>query len=306
MRQNESNNVYHENKEWIGSTSLKLYDKSPLHYKYNLENPEPHEPMNFLDFGSAVHTMVFEPELFNENVLVMNLEARPEPSMTFASKANKAWKQEWLDAAKISGLPLIDTEQKKIIEDMKAVLLNDPYIREHLEDPSGIAERSYYTEYALPGIDKKVKIKVRPDWETDSAIFDYKSMTEGDYFSFSRTIINYLYHLSAAMYREVVSLETGLVKPFVWIVQEKKPPYAPSLYVASAEDLRKGSIKFLQLLTNHALCLDANFWPGYTAFGVQRAGFKFNGALQTNTKWDNEALSLAAGEISQENVEVKK
>jgi exodeoxyribonuclease VIII len=196
--------------------------------------------------------------------------------------------------------------QKQAIEDMKSVLDADPFIREHLYDKTGVAEQSYYIEYLIPGTDLKTKIKCKPDWETDYAIFDYKSAKDASYYGFMKAVSSLLYGMSAAMYREIVSIETGLLKPFVWIAQEKEPPYAAAIYVASAEDLRKGMTKFLQLLTNHAMCLEANYWPGYTAFGTQRADFRFNGAQISNTKWDNEALALASGAITDEIIQVRK
>lgn len=306
MRLKESNAIYHDEKEHISSTRLKIYAKSPMHYKYDRDNPEPSEPMGCLDFGNATHSMIFEPETFYDNTLILDLDSKPEPDKTFASTKNKEWKQKKIDFARIAKAPLIDSEQLKVITDMKEVLYADPYIRDHLTDPSGVAERSYYVDYPIPGTDYVVKVKVRPDWETDSAIFDYKSAKDADFYGFNKAISSLMYNVSAAMYREVVRIETGLLKPFFWIAQEKTAPYAPALYMASEEDLRKGLSKFIQLLTTHAMCQEAGFYPGYTAFGTIRKGFKFNGAQVSNTKWDNEALSLASGVISDENIEVKR
>lgn len=306
MRKQESNDTYHSEREHISSTSLKHYDKSPLHYRYAMDNPESHEAMGVLDFGCAVHTMVFEPELFETAVLVMDLNDKPEPDKTFASKANKEWKANWLNSAKVSGLPLIDNEQRDTIVAMKAALMADPFISKHLLDGTGVAERSYYVDYKIPGTDTVVKIKARPDWETDSAIFDYKSVKDASYYGFLKAISQYLWHMSAAMYREVVATETGLLKPFIWIAQEKEPPYACALYIASSEDIRKGLQKMLQLLTNHAICTSEKFWPGYTSFGNMDPGFAFMGAKVSTIKWDNEALSLASAEIPDELIEVRK
>lgn len=306
MRQKESGMIYHDEREHISSTSLKVYDQSPLHYKYKRDHREPVEPMGVLDFGSAIHTMVFEPELFASEILVMDLNDKPEPDKTFASKLNKEWKQNWIESSRALGKPLIDNDQRDTIDAMKAALLADPFIRKHLEDPTGVAERSYYVDYKIPGTDRVVKIKARPDWETDSAIFDYKSVKDASYYGFLKAISQYLWHLSAAMYREVVAVESGLLKPFMWIAQEKEPPYACALYIASSEDLRKGLQKFIQLLTNHSICSAENFWPGYTSFGNMEPGFEYNGAKVTTIKWDNEALSLASAEIPRELIEVIK
>ena len=65
----DSNETYHNNKEYISSTGLKKLKVSPAHYKEYLE--EKKEPTPALIFGSAYHTYCLEVDKFIVNIIFL-------------------------------------------------------------------------------------------------------------------------------------------------------------------------------------------------------------------------------------------
>ena len=62
-----SNQDYH-NHAAIGSSQCKNLLKSPWHFEYNRKHPKP--PTAAMQFGSLVHQLVLEPEIFEQNYFV--------------------------------------------------------------------------------------------------------------------------------------------------------------------------------------------------------------------------------------------
>lgn len=53
----------------VNYSSLKLIRKSPKHYKYNLDNPEPENPSKYAELR-AIHALLLEPFIFEEQFAV--------------------------------------------------------------------------------------------------------------------------------------------------------------------------------------------------------------------------------------------
>ncbi len=53
----------------VNYSSLKLIRKSPKHYKYNLDNPEPENPSKYAELR-AIHALLLEPFIFDEQFAV--------------------------------------------------------------------------------------------------------------------------------------------------------------------------------------------------------------------------------------------
>src|SRR5690625_8047391 len=85
-----------------------------------------------------------------------------------------------------------------------------------------------------------------------SVVLDLKSCADASYSGFIKSIQNFYYHVSAAMYLEGINQCKQLMQElnefrynkFVFICVENTPPYLVSVYELSREDLEIGKSLF--------------------------------------------------------------
>jgi len=125
----------------------------------------------------------------------------------------------------------------------------------------GVAEQSFVW------VDKATGelCKVRTDYyrETDGVIVDLKTCEDARPAAVARSISNYGYDVSAAMYMDGVA---GCGKPadqFVWVFVETTAPFAVRCYLASDALLSRAREKYHGGLEQFSACRDAENWPAY-------------------------------------------
>ena len=94
-------------------------------------------------------------------------------------------------------------------------------------------------------------------------IVDLKTAENADTDTFMRHAIKYGYDLQAAMYSEGVRKCTGKECAFVFIVIEKKPPYAVNILQADKAFITHGFDMFRELLGIYHDCKQTGNWYGY-------------------------------------------
>lgn len=263
---NIDNESYHGNKDYISASGLKKIKKSPLHFKEEIQ-----QDTEALLFGSAYHTYILEPELFEKEIFVFNPLNRPEPDKTFASNLNKEWKNNIYLQHKI----VIDIEQFNQIKSMKERLFKNVYIRNLFK--KGIAEQSIYIE-SKTFHDKDIQIKIRPDYlkREKRLIVDLKTCSDASELGFQKQAAIYDYHIQAALYSDVMEIITGDKIPwsFIFVAQEKTYPYAYGIYEASSQFIAQGRYEYEQLIMLYQQCKENDKWPGYQVFIENKFGIK--------------------------------
>jgi len=136
----------------------------------------------------------------------------------------------------------------------------------------GKAEQSHFCEH------EGGFYKYRTDLKTRTKIIDWKKtmFEKPKPENFERVIIDYGYHISAAMYQYFDRIITGKWRKFFWVVQENVPPYDFNIIDASpwaieilGDDdikLNAGGQMLMKLLDQHQWCLDNNEYSGYSVF----------------------------------------
>lgn len=234
----------------INRSNLFQITKSPLHFKYALENPAELTPS--LVFGSAVHKYILEPEEFNNEYAVL------PNSIDRRTKAGKAaYDAFWEENGDKN---LISNDDMIIITKMADVVKNNIFVKRLLE---GEHETSFFWDDELTG----EKCKCRPDCITkvgeQYVIVDYKTTDNAETEAFRSSSIKYGYDLQAGMYLEGVKVNTGLDCVFIFIAQEKKPPYAVNILQADEFMVKEGQRLFHDLLGIYHECRITNNWYGY-------------------------------------------
>ena len=273
-----SNEAYHHEKpysDYLSSSSLKLYLKSPKTAKFALDNPF-EDKSDALRFGSLFHDCmaalaegaslrevldaiaVFEPP---------TNESRGTP-YTATSKPYKDAYDKFIESTK--GILVASKDEKELVSAMLDSLLygsgaTSRQVCKLLK--WGKPEVSHFIEY------EGCKFKWRPDLETKRKIIDYKTIASDDLSerSINNQIARYGYDISAAYYLFFEHERTGIWKQFYWIFVSKQEPHDAVMVDASEWTYKHddgivlpqvGAIKMKALVDLHIKCEREQNWPG--------------------------------------------
>lgn len=189
-------NSYHEI-ERISASDIKLIAESIPHW-IAYRNIKPTAEM---EFGTAFHTFVLEPENFNKTYIVDNFNKRTNEGK---SKIN-----EYKEAGKI----LITEEDYETLYKMK-----ESYDKLGLDFHKGIIEEPIIFEYL--GVECKAKPDVLQKNVLQPKIIDFKTTIDCSDSNIAYSIKKYKYYIQEAFY----TLAAG-VDNFYFVFCEKKPPF---------------------------------------------------------------------------------
>lgn len=281
---NLSNEDYHNSppySEYISSTSLKNYLRSPKYFKFMQDNPQPQTEA--MRFGSIFHDLMecmakangdwdegFR--CWDDKFVLVKPIVNPKTNLPYGT-TTQAYKK-YLDELKENHptRELIDTETYDILCAMsRAVVNSDSSTSEQVRKllKWGKPEVSHFIEY------EGCKFKWRPDLETGKKIIDWKTVVTNDLSekSINNIISRYGYDISAAHYLFFEHERSGVWKTFYWLFVSKEPPYDAVLVDSSLwtylydpdTDIVQpgaGAIKFKRLLDLHIKCTKENDYPG--------------------------------------------
>lgn len=255
------NESYHRSNGSSSSNLKTLLPKTAEHLLYEKTHPKPSTANMAL--GTAVHSLVLETDKFDEDIAVMpDYEGRGSTALKNAFKSQHEGKTIISSTQHIEALAMA---QRVKDHPIASILVDDV-----------ICESSIYWWYKSMDPDDnthyKELLKVRPDGisRKHPVIVDLKTTRDGSYSGFNHSILDYYYHVSAAMYLEGVNQckplleETGFFAytKFVFVCVENTPPYSVSVYELSPEYLELG--KYLYRMAVQRLQHGReNDWPGY-------------------------------------------
>jgi hypothetical protein len=280
-----SNEAYHHEKpysDYLSSSQLKLYLKSPKAAKFALDNPF-EEKSDALRFGSLFHDLMacmaehngeWDAVIdwrFNYAVFEPPLNPKGQPF----GKTTKAYLEAYANFEKENADLIIATQEElNLAYDMCHSLwcksgATSEQVRKLLKWAKA-TEVSYFYE-----TEDGLKLKVRPDLLTTNKIVDWKtcSLDSLDEDSIARQIIKYRYDVSLAMYQWIIfQIEKKWYTPILVFVQKSEPFDAVMCDISEwcyqyfpDEDFVKpgvGALEFKKLLDLHTECVKNNEWPG--------------------------------------------
>ncbi len=230
----------------IGSTSIKRVLRSPAHYLYEKENPQ--EPTPAMNFGTACHTAILEPNTFTDRVAVM-----PK----FEGTGMRAKQEQW--RLENHGKTVIKAEELADIYGMLKSISKHQTARGLLT--GGASEESFFSVDPDTGL----MIKARPDFlRNGNTVVDVKTTINAEPSAFVKGIANFQYHISAALYLDVVSAVIGQqFTEFVIIAVEKDAPYGVSVHLLDEAAIDEGRKLYKKALKILAECQKTNNYPAY-------------------------------------------
>lgn len=247
----ETNEEYHAS-DAISNSALKLVGEySPMHYHSQYILGEKPEPTEAKIMGALTHSALLEPKRFLDNM-------RLAPD---AARNTKAGKEEWVafSAGLNPGAIVVTHKQHECIMRQIAALQKHPDAAGLLR--GGFPERSVYVKHT----EHPWRRKMRPDFlREDRIIVDLKTTQDARYRQFMRDVERYGYDFQCAYYWDIFTAAWGTPPDaFIWIVMEKKAPYACAVYIAMPRFIEGGRAKYRKAEKTLARCLAKNEWPGY-------------------------------------------
>ncbi len=236
------------------SVIRKILSKSPAHaWATSPFNPKRVEEKtsDAFSFGKAIADWLAYGGLSDDKYLILPKDFN---GRTSEGKAIIA------DAAK-NKVVVIKQSHMDDIKKMQAALEAHPYATAAFK--GGNPERSLIWKDEETGL----WMKARPDYLPHALkiIPDYKTAASGHPEDFCRDVGKYGYHIQAAMALEGIEVLTGKTpKSFIFVVQEKSPPYVVQVYDLDADDLEIGRAMLLRGKRIFAECLEKDHWPGYS------------------------------------------
>lgn len=244
---------YHADRDSLSSSGAKtLTTLTPQ--EFMAQQLEPPNPKPQYDFGHAAHKMVL-----GKGGQLVRVDARD-----WRTNAAKAQRER---AYELGKAPLLKAQIEQA-QRMAGKVFEHKIAAKLLE--SGSAEMSGYWHDDATG----VRLRFRPDFLPDAPrgrpiIVEYKTAASANPRRFVKAAFDYGYHQSAAWYIDGLWEVTGAEDAaFMFIVQQKDPPFLVSTAQFEPEDIELGRLQNRKAIDLFAECRETGVWPGYEGIAL--------------------------------------
>ena len=243
-----TNEAYHSLKA-VSPSQIKVLGRSPMHYfdQFLAEDREKKEQTDAMKLGTALHTAVLEPDLWDSTIAV------PPHSFDRRTKVGKELAAEF--ERESAGKLVLSPDDAEQVRRMADAVRKHPAARFLLELP-GRREASYTWTDPTTGLE----CKTRPDWHSEDRriVVDVKTTKDASRVEFAKSIANLDYHVQAAWNQDALQAEQ-----FITIAVENVRPFAVAVYPASGAMIAAGQRRIEAAMTLLAECWATGVWPGY-------------------------------------------
>ena len=289
------NEVYHSSTK-LGSSKIKLILENAREYEAKYITKElGQKKTDALLIGSMHHTLVLEPQKFNEEYIVLNIPARPVKQDyveavemlggTLETRENSKKEivvadtvdtlKEKLDVLKTkvektivtqSQLDIAMTTSEKALESMFVVEVGNrtllkAKLKEVLELDNCYVEKTFY------GIIDGVEVQVRPDalvnLSKDHQIWfciDLKTAVDATPSMFAQQSAKFYYDIQQYVYVEILRQNGIEIKDFRFNVSGKSEASRSAYYQLHNEDMESAGKVVSAVLKKYKWCLENNIW----------------------------------------------
>jgi hypothetical protein len=242
---------YHADPALSSSGARTITKKSPAHFHYERMNGRPPKPE--FDIGHAAHKLALGAG--SDIVIVEAKDWRTKEAQKARDAAH--------DAGKTPLLPKAYAE----VEAMAAVLKVHPATQALFGGNGGRPEQSLFWVDRPTGIMRRARLDWFPVRTAQRMVIpDYKTAVSAHPDAFSRVVETYGYHQQAAWYLDAVQALglAGADAAFVFVVQEKTPPYVVSVFQPTLITIEIGRRLNREAIETYRDCTESGRWPGYS------------------------------------------
>ncbi|QDQ93731.1 recE [Rhodococcus sp. WB9] len=243
--------IYHGDKLSLSSSGARalLPPSTPAQFRYAQDNPR--ESTKAFDLGHAAHTLVL-----GAGEEIVEVEAKD-----WKTKAAQAER----DAIYAEGKTPLLTKEVEQVRAMARAIRRNRHAAALLE--SGTPELSMYWDDPDTG----ARLRCRPDWMPNltvngrTVIVDYKSSTSANPDKFAKSAADFGYAQQAPFYIDGL-IELGIADDpiFLFVVQDKNPPYLVSVIELHSDDIEVGRQLNRKAVDLFAACMETGLWPDYS------------------------------------------
>jgi len=277
------NAAYHSS-NGISKSGLDLIAQSPEHYQTVKKHPKPSIPAWVV--GTALHTIILEPDEFDNRYVMEPPSAPPRPTAAQLNAAKPtalaleriAYWEQW--DAENEGKIMLSTKPGEdpfwkpsdwcMIHRMRDSILMHETASILLDPSQGKAEQSIYwidkdDDYGSREPTYRLA-KARPDFINlaHNLMVDLKTTADASYTEFRRSVSKWRYFVQDPWYTSGYYQATGkAVQDFVFAAVEKQPPYGVGIYKLGQQEKRAGRALMLKNLDTYHECLTTGVWPAY-------------------------------------------
>jgi hypothetical protein len=239
----------------LGSTQIKIASESLKKFKHDVIDGKREKTSNrSLDIGSMwhIHHLERKTDLFIQGPDVSTKGAKDWKDFVSKNPGKFVLTPSEFDDLKMSGKSLVE----------------NPFILDILSKSE--VERTFLATDQT-GLNLKARTDLIYEDRGQLVVVDYKTTSKGiDKVSFSKTAVNYSFHLQESQYRAVVEASTGLrVRDYMFIIQSTVAPFEVGVYRLDVGFLREGEKQRRELLNRIAVALRDNEWPGVCSMEVE-------------------------------------
>lgn len=237
----------------LSSTGVRklLPPSCPAKFRYWATHPE--EPTDAFDLGNAAHDAI--------------LEAGPEIVVVQAADWRTKKARETAEAARSRGAVPVLREQYEQVRAMREALFAHPFAGRLFEPGTGTPEASLVWRDGPTGVMRRARLDWLPQRRNGRMIIpDYKTAKSAYPPEFAKSAANYGYHQQGAFYRDgarALDLADDDAV-FVFVVQEREPPYVVSVVQLDVVAMRIGDALNRRAIDLYAECVANDHWPPYT------------------------------------------
>ncbi len=243
--------VYHK-ADACSASKLKAMRRSPAHCRYQMDHPPTSEAMAL---GTLLHSMVLEPETYNDQYHVMpECDRRTTVGKTLwaAAQANAVRKI------------IVKSEDAELARAMAVSCAAHPAFNT-LFGGKGHNELSIFWHDQTHDID----CKLRSDRVVEIPIYgrvcvDLKSTKNASPKAFAADVQRHGYDIQGTYYLDGLALAGLPCREFVVMAVENTPPHGVAVYALDKDTIELGRSRYRKLLETYARCVKSGEWPSYS------------------------------------------
>lgn len=248
-----SNETYHSHRYALSSSGARKLLPPSCPAKFRYEQDHPQSPKKVFDLGNAAHKLVL-----GQGPKLVKIDA--EEWRTNAVKAE-------VKAVREAGNIPLKPSEWDTVHAMADALRAHPVASLLFDPEQGTAEQSLFWRDDKTHVMRRARLDWLPNPRSGRLIIpDYKTCVSANPEKLERVIEDLGYHQQDDWYRSAchalgIADETAA---FVFVCQEKTPPYVITVIEVNATSRRIGAARNRRALEVFAHCTATGYWPGYS------------------------------------------